>query len=227
MKAAEASTAAQKTRATTRQTGDKEVEKLRLFVGTFLDARSAESITNLKALNKDLSTRWGVKARFVPLSKLHLTWLFIGDVEKEKLDSVKADLKNAIGRWKEVSQNASFKIEYDAVEVWSSLKSPRVLVLESTQPCPQAGSLNIAITSALSKFCSKEEEPRSKRFRPHLTVCRFSPDARAKIKRSLDDFVRPDDLFPLVHQINEVSLIVSDLNAGADGYKPVMDIPLD
>lgn len=210
------------------------MEKARLFVGTFLDAEPARVISNLKEINAELSTRWRLKARFVPLPKLHLTWLFIGDVERDLVDTVKSDLENTIEKWKQNIQNQSFEIAYDQIEVWSSLKSPRVLVLESTKICPQAESLNSAITEGLGKYCQTSEEnskiQRFKRFRPHLTVCRFSLDSDQKgaghVKRSLTDFETPHDLFPLIHKIGTVSLIESDLNAGPNGYASIQDLTL-
>ncbi len=208
------------------------MEKARLFVGTFLDAEPALVVSNLKQMNSELSGRWHLKARFVPLPKLHLTWLFLGDVELDLIESVKSDLKNTIEKWKE-NKNQSFQIDYDQIEVWPSLKLPRVLVLESTKStldCPQAEALNSAIKEGLGKYCEKSEAERFKRFRPHLTVCRFSPDANyrgaGRAKRSLTDFEKPENLFPLTHKIETVSLIESDLNAGPNGYASIQDISL-
>ncbi len=205
------------------------MEKARLFVGTFLDAESAAVIATLKQLNDKLSDRWHLKARFVPLPKLHLTWLFIGDVERGHVETIKSDLKQRIDQWKQ--NNQSFEIEYDRIEVWSSLKSPRVLVMESTGDYPKAQTLNSSINEGLSKYCDKSGKvTRFERFRPHLTVCRFSSDGKEKDvekpKRSLDDFKIPQDLFPLVHQIRTVSLIESDLNLGPNGYSSILDLPL-
>lgn len=202
----------------------------RLFVGTFLDAKSAASVEELKHMNSHLSQRWQIKARFVPIPKLHLTWLFIGDVERSRIEDVKEDLQSVLAEWKKEG-NCSFQIQYDQIEVWSSLKAPRVLVLESTEDCPQAESLNSAITESLSQYLEKSDKvQRFKRFRPHLTVCRFSSDHKhrdaGKAKRSLEDFEIPDGFLPLTHQITTVSLIESDLNAGPNGYSSILDIAL-
>ncbi|MBA3994081.1 MAG: hypothetical protein C0469_11190 [Cyanobacteria bacterium DS2.3.42] len=222
------------------------MEKARLFVGTFLDAESTAVVSKLKQLNSDLSMRWRLNARFVPLPKLHLTWLFIGDVEHTLIETVKSDLKITIEKWKENSQNRSFDIQYDCAEVWPSLKSPRVLVLESTQNTEgsevsevsgstahrsPAESLNFVISEGLSSYCERSDKvERFKRFRPHLTVCRFSLDANQKesrrVKRSLEDFKTPEDLFPLTHKIRTVSLIESNLNDGPNGYSSILDITL-
>lgn len=208
------------------------MEKARLFVGTFLDVEPALAVSSLRQMNSELSGRWHLKARFVPLKKLHLTWLFLGDVERELIEAVKSDLKNTIEKWKQ--ENQSFQINYDQLEVWPSLKLPRVVVLESTKSilaCPQAETLNSAIEAGLDRYCERSDKvERFKRFRPHLTVCRFSPDANQRgtgtVKRSLADFEIPDDLFPLIHKIETVSLIESHLNAGADGYASIQDIAL-
>jgi len=204
----------------------------RLFVGTFLDADQAAILGNLKDLNSRLSERWQIKARFVPLPKLHLTWLFLGDVEESRIDNLKVDLKAIIDDWKETKDNHAFQIEYDQLEVWSSLKSPRVLVLESTSECPRAESLNQKISRGLSKYCDRSEKvQRFKRFRPHLTVCRFSPDRNQRkddrVKRTFSDFQLPEDFLPLKHHIGTVSLIESRLNAGPNSYSSIFDIALD
>lgn len=205
------------------------MEKARLFVGTYLDAEPALVVSKLKQMNGELSGRWHLKARFVPLQKLHLTWLFLGDVERDLIESVKSDLKNTIEKWKQ--KNQSFQIAYDQIEVWPSLKLPRVLVLESTKECSPAETLNSAIEEGLGKYCERSDKvQRFKRFRPHLTVCRFSPDANQKgtgrPKRSLTDIETPEDLFPLIHKIETISLIESHLNTGADGYASIQDIGL-
>ncbi|HIA50958.1 MAG TPA: RNA 2',3'-cyclic phosphodiesterase [Candidatus Melainabacteria bacterium] len=203
----------------------------RLFVGTFLGADRAALFEQLKQRNSQLSQRWRLKARFVPLPKLHLTWLFIGDVERRRIEEVKLDLQSTVAEWKK-QNNRSFQIQYDKIEVWSSLKAPRVLVLESTADCPEAESLNNEISKGLSKYLEKSEKvQRFKRFRPHLTVCRFSPDHNereaGKVKRLLSDFIVPEDFFPLAHEISAVSLIESDLNAGPNGYSSIQDIALN
>ena len=208
------------------------MEKARLFVGTFLNAGQASLVEDLKKTNAQLSQRWQLRARFVPAQKLHLTWFFIGDAEADQVENIKADLQSAIDDWKSTKDNRTFPIQYDRLEVWSSLKSPRVLVFESTSECPQAESLNSAITKALFKYTPKNDKvERFKRFRPHLTVCRFSPEANRrtpeKTKRTLGDFQLPADFFPLTHEIGSVSLIESDLNAGPNGYSSIFDIALD
>lgn len=207
------------------------MDKSRLFVGTFLDAEQAFIVAKLKQMNGDLSQIWSLKARFVPLPKLHLTWLFIGDVEQDRIDDVKTDLTAAVKSWKENAKNSEFQIKYDRIEVWSSLKMPRVLVLESTSDCPPAESLHSAITKPLAKYLQKSDNvPRFKRFRPHLTVCRFSPDTNqrggGKARRQIEDFKTPEDLLPVVQNIATVSLIKSDLNAGPNGYASILDLPL-
>lgn len=204
--------------------------KKRLFVGTFLDAQSASTVANLKTLNPEISQNWHLKARFVPLPKLHLTWLFLGDVESDLLEDVKRDLERTLKSWKQNEGGGSFEINYDSAVVWASLKSPRVLVLESTGVYPLASSLNKAINTGLRNYLEKGDKvERFDRFRPHLTVCRFSPDSQMKTKtrRSMDDFHTPDNLFPLSHRIDTVSLIESDLNSGPNGYSSILDISID
>lgn len=205
------------------------MKEARLFVGTFLDAQRASLVEEQKLRNKDLQERWQARTRFVPAPKLHLTWFFIGNVESDRIDSVKAALQSTIAEWKTQPDNGPFQIQYDSAEVWPSLRSPRVLVLESTKDCPQAGSLNSAITNALIMYAEKNEKiERFKRFRPHLTICRFSPDGKSTGKnRSIDDLRFADGFFPLSHEIRTISLIKSDLDAGPNSYSSIFDLALD
>lgn len=214
------------------------MEKARLFVGSFLNSDSARLVSQIYDANPELSRLWDLKARFVPLPKLHLTWLFIGDVERTKVEELKSDLKRCMHDFGEMqneidlkdSQQKNFSITYDRVEVWPNLKQPRVLVLESTTESPLIESLHAVISRTLSKYLQKDDSvQRFKKFRPHLTVCRFSIDHKLHargIHRSIDDFQIPEGNFPLRHEISNISLIESDLNAGPNGYSSILDLKL-
>jgi len=110
------------------------------------------------------------------------------------------------------------------------LKSPRVVVLESTASSQQATTLNKFISLGLKGYLENSDKvERFDKFRPHVSVCRFTPESHtdSTTPRSLEDFALPKDLLPLKHRIESLSLIESRGNAGPDSYSSLLDIELD
>ncbi len=188
----------------------------RLFVGTFLGDQEIAAVNSLEKANPNLSDQWNIRARFVPNEKLHLTWLFLGNVERSKIPAIERDLQTAIDEWKISSKVESLIIRYDRLQVWPTLNSPRVLVLEATEDIKLIRALNKSISMHLQAFCqSKDEVERFDVFRPHITVCRFSAQKGPKLEnnRELSGFKIPEKILPIIQKIGSLSLIESDLNS--------------
>jgi 2'-5' RNA ligase len=76
---------------------------VRLFVGTFLQAAERDQIAELPAQFPQLSQIINRKIRWVKPKKLHMTWLFLGEVEEaligtinQKLEKCVADFADAV-----------------------------------------------------------------------------------------------------------------------------------
>lgn len=191
-------------------------DSARLFVGTFLGEKEIAAISSFEKANPNLSELWNIRARFVPNEKLHLTWLFLGTVEREKISAVETCLQTAIDEWKKTSGIGVLNIQFDQLHVWPSLDSPRVLIIEATRDLKLVRALNTSISQHLQSFCqSKDEVERFDIFRPHITVCRFSPTKgpRIKSKRELESFQIPESELPISQQVSSVTLIESDLDS--------------
>ncbi|MBC8000264.1 MAG: hypothetical protein IAF58_20075 [Leptolyngbya sp.] len=188
----------------------------RLFVGTFLGDREIAAVNSLEKANPNLSEGWNIRARFVPNEKLHLTWLFLGNVERIKIPVVETCLKTAIADWQEFAGVSLLNIQYEQLQVWPSLLSPRVLVLEATKNLKHIRALNKSINTNLQAFCqSKDEVERFDVFRPHITVCRFSANKGPLIdtQRHIEDFNLPEKMLPVTQSITSLTLIESDLSS--------------
>lgn len=191
-------------------------DSARLFVGTFLGDQEIAAVNSLEKANPNLSDQWNIRARFVPNEKLHLTWLFLGNVECSKIPAIENCLQKSINEWKESSNIDVLNIQFDQLQVWPSLDSPRVLILEATRDLKLVRALNTSISHHLQSFCqSKDEVERFDIFRPHITVCRFSANKgpRLKSKRELESFKIPVNELPILQRISSVTLIESDLNS--------------
>jgi 2'-5' RNA ligase len=190
----------------------------RLFVGTFLSDQEIATINSIKNANLDLSAEWNIRARFVLNEKLHMTWLFLGNVERSEIPKVENALQTAILEWKTAEGGNHLEVQYDQTQVWPSLDAPRVLVLEATKNLKSIRALNKSINNHLQAFCqSKNEVERYDVFRPHLTICRFSPNkgANKKNNRSMSEFNLPENALPFVQRVSSVTLIESDLDSQA------------
>ena len=65
----------------------------RLFIGTFLEPTEQERFASLPIINEHLEAKWQRKPRWVKPDKLHVTWLFLGSIEKELVDKVQTALR--------------------------------------------------------------------------------------------------------------------------------------
>lgn len=102
----------------------------------------------------------------VPLSNLHATLLFLGDVPGEKVVALRAVAARVAGRAEALC--------FDAFDVW---EKSRVLCAIATQGSPSAAALSDALRDAT---VAAGFAPDLKPFRPHLTLARKVPLERAR-----------------------------------------------
>lgn len=178
----------------------------RLFIGTFLtEAQQASLNCNLTGrLNRDL------KVRAVRTDKLHLTWLFLGDMSSEQEYEVTEGLKNCL------ADQRTFALTYTRFQLFPSSRNPRLIALTPEEESIAAAKLHHRIHETLSSFCRKNERST---FRPHITVMRFANNTRGKFQ--LPESFSPEGLLPMIHLIDNVSLIHSDMTAGKDNYNVI------
>ena len=204
---------------------------VRLFVGSFLQTDEALRIEQLEenfaAINAVL--------RYVSAAKLHITWAFIGEVQNDQVEAVKAVLGASIGALKDwQGQN----LKYDTLEVWPSPENARVLVATPSVVQPSIKDLGETVRQAIKKFrahCLAQsttmpgqtidsEDLRQYDFRPHLTLARFKKEINIGSMQS-QEFNQGDLLATMgtalpVHQtINDLHLVNSHSGLTANEYQ--------
>lgn len=108
----------------------------------------------------------GVQA--TPASNLHATLCFLGAVEPDRLDALRAAAEKV--------RAARCQIEFDTFEYW---EKPRVVVAGASRESPAAAELSSSLHETVS---AAGFTPDAKPFRPHLTLARkISPTSAAKI----------------------------------------------
>lgn len=99
-----------------------------------------------------------LEGRAVPAENLHATLCFIGAVEEERLDALRAAAASIRGR--------PVRLRFDALEYW---ETPKVLCATSSRDSSEASELAIALGEvAVAAGFSPDIKP----FRAHLTLAR-------------------------------------------------------
>ncbi len=154
----------------------------RLFVGSFLQGPEAERISAItKARASQISSGFlpgktiEFKIRALPKEKLHMTWLFLGEVNSIAVEELTRQFASTLTQLKQKLSRSTFELSYDHLSLWPSEDKARVVVLRPSMPPPEVSLIDSVIRAALSTF--QENEEVYPQFNPHLTLFRVSPAA--------------------------------------------------
>lgn len=106
-----------------------------------------------------------LEGHVVPAENLHATLCFIGAVEEQRLDALRAAAASIRGR--------PVRLRFDALEYW---ETPKVLCATSSRDSSEASELSIALGEAA---VAAGFAPDIKPFRAHLTLARKIATSRA------------------------------------------------
>jgi 2'-5' RNA ligase len=217
----------------------------RLFLGTFLAEEDKKRLDAVQKANHDLDGRWHCRARWVQPAKLHLTWLFLGNVEESRV----AKLEEAVEQSRSIVEGP-LELVYDHMEVWFARGLPRHLVLASAQLPEKLVKSIEHLRKHLIDFVAEDYKAQARdQIRPHVTLVRFHKlnDERPRLpleaessgdhpfahKRKLRVKELPahsingmEKLLPIRHLLENVALIASNQEEGTHAYSIVKLFPL-
>jgi 2'-5' RNA ligase len=154
----------------------------RLFEGSFLEGPEAERISAItKARASQISSGFlpgqqrEFKIRALPKEKLHMTWLFLGEVHSSAVEELTRQFTSTLTQLKQKLSRSAFEISYEHLSLWPNEEKTRVVVLRPSMPPPVVSLIDSEIRAALSTF--QENEEVYPQFNPHLTLFRVSPAA--------------------------------------------------
>ncbi len=117
----------------------------------------------LRDLREELMSRLeGI--RWVPLENIHLTVLFLGNIEERDLSPLGEKVGEVAQKYK------GFWMKITGMGIFGGIKNPRVLWVGMDGEKERMGYFKASLEKALEGFGIKREE---RTFKPHLTLGRF------------------------------------------------------
>jgi 2'-5' RNA ligase len=157
-----------------------------------------------------LDVRW-VRPQFI-----HLTVVFMGDIESEQIPSMGESLGAVCSR------HSPFTIFLKPMGCFPNIRNPRVIWLGIDGDLERMSRFRDDLLHALSSFGIKEEE---RAFRPHLTLGRFKKPGKrqTELEQLLATY---KELSSPARTLSELVLFRSDLKPGGAVYTKMVSWPL-
>lgn len=157
-----------------------------------------------------LDVRW-VRPEFI-----HLTVVFMGDIQSEQIPLMVESLKAVC------SNHEPFRIVLKPMGCFPNSRNPRVIWLGIDGDLERMSRLRDDLQQALSPFGIKEEE---RAFRPHLTLGRFKKPTKrpTEMEQLLATY---GGLSSPACTLDELVMFRSDLKPGGAVYTRVLSWPL-
>lgn len=193
----------------------------RLFIASYLANENLESVSQFQDLNcQFLEKQINRRVRKVKAESLHLTWLFLGEVQDKRIESLKEALSK--GLEKNAFSRNDLSLTYDLFEFWPNQKRPRVGVIRASAAPDAILEVRNTIYSSSKGFCSKESK---RKFKPHITIYRIGDRKLDSINSDFQKLELEESWQSVNHKIDSINLVKSDLSQGAPVYTSLLSIP--
>lgn len=186
--------------------------KLRSFLAFELSGPLKESLGQVA---QDLK-KTSLDAKWVKIDHIHLTVIFLGDIEEQWLNQIDAAARTACSLF------APFTVHLKSMGCFPNKKRARVLWLGLGGDIVRMAELQKTLQKGLNPLNIKEED---REFKPHLTLGRFrTPGNQGQL---LDTILQQyQDLTSPVILLTELVLFKSDLKPGGAEYTRLRSWPL-
>jgi 2'-5' RNA ligase len=188
----------------------------RLFVGTFLPAETQHNLASLREYQDRLTEHWQRRVRFIREEKLHLTWLFLGQVQDSHLPEIESRLSGIAQR------HHQQELSYTRRELLPSRKFARNLVLTPDVVPTSVMALADDAKNTLREFLQRADHHH--RYRPHITVMRLETGPEKTL--SMPSWFPLQQLLPIHQSIVTIDLIESHMGRANDAYEILRSFPL-
>lgn len=206
----------------------------RLFIASFIAPEDQARLATLQNQTDKLESMWKRKVRWVAPQKLHLTWVFLGNVEDGLIEPISDMLGNLVVKQLGTKSRKPLSVSFERPEIWPDQRKPRQIVVTAPDVAPDVMALGNTLRTGLLEFYldhARSEEHH--RFRPHLTIMRLERrEARsaafprpAMPRLRLSDIEGMSDALPVVLGLNKICLVESHLGRGST-YQVLHEVAL-
>ena len=185
-------------------------------IRSFLAFELPFEIRNIVArVSRELSQS-ALKARWVKVDNIHLTVVFMGNIETGDIQGIGQGVK-------EVCQTfPPFDLSLRGIGCFPNRRNPRVLWLGLDGDIEPMADFRDALQEHLTGFGIKEEK---RKFKPHLTLARFRKPKKMDFKEE-QLLSKYEDISSSVCSLKELVLFKSDLKPTGAVYTKVDAWPL-
>ncbi len=160
--------------------------------------------------------RSGLEAGWVKPGNIHLTVVFLGDVNEKDIPDIISNIDNVTVKYE------SFGISLGGMGLFPDIRRPRVLWLGLDGEIERLGSLKDDLQRSLEAFGIEQEK---RLFKPHLTLGRFRRPVKDRnlLGKVIDEF---SDISGFNGKLYELILFKSELKPGGSVYTKIHSWPL-
>lgn len=191
------------------------MESYRCFVALPLPSELKERVAEFQ---QRLSSRLSTNAlKWTKRDQWHLTLVFLGNVDVDRIDAVKASLSSAC------APHASMNLRLETAGCFPNFKRPNVIWIGVGGDVGPLGALANSTRGALEPFC---ERPEKKPFNAHLTLARTREAPMRELAR-IGASIQSLKMEPLgAWRADHVELIRSELLPEGPRYTLLQTVPL-
>jgi 2'-5' RNA ligase len=181
---------------------------MRLFVAIELDDAARQAIlVEQNRLKRFFDGSDRSSLRWVKPEHIHLTLVFLGELQQDDGDKVIQAMSEAI-------QHDRFAIAFGGLDIFPPRGLPRVLWLGLQHGIRDVVAVQRQIVERLGRLDVVTQE-RERTFRPHLTLARWRTSTGAD-RRTVLGLNKPEGIAPLA--VTQVALIQSRLSSAGPSY---------
>jgi RNA 2',3'-cyclic 3'-phosphodiesterase len=184
----------------------------RLFVCIELPGSAREALAALQ----DRLRREGGRVSWVPPKNMHLTLVFLGDVDASRVSSIGEVLQQAVTSYE------PFEIRLQGSGAFPSLNRPRVLWVGVSGALDALQSVHVRLTNGLAEVGLQGD---TKPFSPHLTLGRVKDD-RDPLLRAVTSTLVSETIQVEPFTVSEILLMRSELDPQGARYTTLHRAPL-
>ncbi len=152
--------------------------------------------------------RSSLNAKWVKSGNVHLTVVFMGDVETDEIPTIKKEVEKVCLTY------GAFDISLKGLGCFPHARKPRVIWVGVDGDLERMSSFRDTLLERLIPFGIKEEK---RRFKPHLTLGRFRKPKRTS-SEELELISRYEDVTSPTRSLTELVLFKSELKPGGARY---------